>query len=129
MQEITKKVTKTTNNVKETNTTRRNALCSIEDITFTCWRVLVGRSFSSLDRNNHINVWIALSYVGPKSPGKTSYNTIQFYLYRAKLQKPFAQSNKYKRTILFYFFLKRDHINKDLPAINHIVSVFSFNSQ
>lgn len=38
----------------------------------------MGKSFSSLDRNSHISVWIALSYVGPKSPGKTSWNANKF---------------------------------------------------
>lgn len=46
-----------------------------KDEKFTSWRVLLGRSFSSLDKNSHISVWIALSYVGPKSPGKTSCHT------------------------------------------------------
>lgn len=39
----------------------------------TCWMSGTGRSFSSLDRKSSISICRALSYSGPKSVGKTSF--------------------------------------------------------
>lgn len=55
---------------------RYHFILKFKEHVYTSWNVLRVRSFSSRERNVHIKMSKALSYVGPKSSGKSFWKCI-----------------------------------------------------